>query len=185
MLGATLATVGFLLMLTFDQTYTEVLLTPIPTFVGLVTMIITVTNIVVLSSRRGETGIQTGMAEMFQDLGASIGPVLVATILASFTGVFATGVTGPTGPISVTLPTQTAFRLLFGVGAVLALTCGVLAAFLRNYTFAPTGERSDSPSHAPSVIPPEPAGTTPAPVTLAQTEEVGGQRPIARVSDPD
>ena len=65
-------------MLTFDRTYTELLLAPIPTFVGLVMMIIAITNIVVLSSRRGETGIQTGMAEMFQDLGASIGPVVVA-----------------------------------------------------------------------------------------------------------
>ncbi|MGC2288372.1 MAG: MFS transporter [Thermoplasmata archaeon] len=144
MLGAGLATVGFLLMITFDRTYTEVMLAPIATFVGLVMMIIAITNMVVLSSRRGETGIQTGMAEMFQDLGASIGPVLVATILASFTGLFYTGVTGPSGPVFVRLPTLAAFHWLFAVGALLSLTCGVLASFLRNYTFAATGERSDA-----------------------------------------
>lgn len=149
MLGSALATVGFVLMLTFDRSYTEVLLTPIPTFVGLVTMIISVTNIVVLSSRKGETGIQTGMAEMFQDLGASIGPVLVATILASFTGVFATGVVGPAGPVTVVLPTLTAFHGLFAVGALLALSVGVMAAFLRNYSFTAAGERSDAPSPVP------------------------------------
>jgi MFS family permease len=151
MLGAALASGGFLLLLTFDQTYTELLLAPIPTFVGLVMMIIAITNIVVLSSRRGETGIQTGMAEMFQDLGASIGPVLVATILTSFTGVFATGVTGPSGPVAVTLPTLTGFHWLFGVGALFSATCGVLAGFLRNYTFDPAGQRSDAPS--PSAAP--------------------------------
>jgi MFS family permease len=153
MFGALLAAAGFLLLLVFDQTYTELLLAPIPTFVGLVAMIITVTNMVVLSSRRGETGIQTGMAEMFQDLGASIGPVLVATVLASFTGVFATGASGPNGPVTVVLPTSTAFHWIFGIGAVLSLTCGVMAGFLRNYTFAPSGERNDSTSQVPSGTP--------------------------------
>ena len=144
MLGSALATLGFLLVILFGHTYVELMVTPIPVFVGLVAMIISITNMVVLSSRRGETGIQTGMAEMFQDLGASIGPVLVASILASFTGVFATGIVGPSGPVTVVLPTMTAFHWMFAVGAVLALACGVLAGFLRNYTFAETGERNDA-----------------------------------------
>ncbi len=153
MFGAGLATLGFLLMLTFDQSYTELIVAPIPAFVGIVTMIIAITNIVVLSSRKGETGIQTGMAQMFEDLGASIGPVLVATFLASFTGVFATGVNGPDGPVTVALPTLTGFHWVFGVGALLCLSCGVLAAFLRNYTFNPAGERSDSGLSAPTLPP--------------------------------
>ena len=144
MLGSGLAAMGFVLMLTFDRTYTEVMLAPIPAFVGLVAMIITITNTVVLASRKGETGIQTGMAEMFQDLGASIGPVVVATILASFTGEFATGVVGPSGPVTVILPTLSAFHWLFAVGALLSLTCGILASFLENYTFSATGERVES-----------------------------------------
>ena len=142
--GSGLATAGFLLVLGFGHSYAELLVTPIPVFVGLVAMIIATTNMVVLSSRRGETGIQTGMQEMFQDLGASIGPVLVAAILASFTGAFATGVVGPSGPETVVLPTLTAFHWIFAAGAILALVGGVLAAFLRNYTFTATGERSDS-----------------------------------------
>ncbi|MGA8604598.1 MAG: MFS transporter, partial [Thermoplasmata archaeon] len=144
LLGSGFATTGFLLMLTFDHTYTEVMLAPIPAFVGLVTMIITITNTVVLASRKGETGIQTGMAEMFQDLGASIGPVVVATILASFTGVFGTGIVAPGDPVAVVLPTLTAFHWLFGVGALLSLSCGVMAFFLQNYTFSAAGERIES-----------------------------------------
>ena len=152
MLGSGLATVGFLLMLALDHTYTEVMLAPIPAFVGLVTMIITITNTVVLASRRGETGIQTGMAEMFQDLGASIGPVVVATILASFTGAFATGVVGPDGPVTVVLPTLSAFHWLFGEGALFSLCCGVLASFLQNYTFNAAGERVDSKSRSSTAV---------------------------------
>jgi MFS family permease len=145
LLGSALATSGFLLLTVFDQTYTELLLAPIPTFVGLVMMIISITNIVVLSSRKGETGIQTGMAEMFQDLGASIGPVLVATILASFTATYTTTVSTPSGPVlaAVTLPSAAAFHWLFALGAILAATCGVMAGFVRNYTFTETGERRE------------------------------------------
>jgi MFS family permease len=168
MFGAGLATLGFLLMLTFDHSYNELLLAPIPAFVGLVIMIITITNTVVLASRRGETGIQTGMAEMFQDLGASIGPVVVATILASFTGVFETGVVGPSGPVTVVLPTLTAFHWLFAVGAVLSLTCGVLAGFLHNYTFTSTGERSGAGAPA-ATMPTE--GTAPMAAHVTPTTD--------------
>ena len=139
-LGSALATVGYLLVLAFGTSYTNLLVTPIPIFVGLVAMLISATNMVVLASRRGETGIQTGMMEMFQDLGASIGPVLVAAILASFTGAY---LVAP-GEFA-SLPTPTAFHWIFAVGAILALTGGVLAAFLRNYTFATDGSRSDTP----------------------------------------
>jgi MFS family permease len=157
-LGAALSTAGFLLLLVFNQTYTELLLAPIPTFVGLVTMIVSITNVVVLSSRRGEAGIQTGMAEMFQDLGASIGPVVVATVLASFTGTFVATIGTPAGPASVPvqLPTLAGFHWLFAIGAVLTAACGVMAGFLRNFTFAEDGTRAEdsvaeaAPARAPS-----------------------------------
>jgi MFS family permease len=158
-LGGALATAGFVLLLVFDRSYTELLLAPIPTFVGLVMMIIAITNMVVLSSRTGETGIQTGMAEMFQDLGASIGPVIVATVLASFTGTFYATVQTPGGPIAVPvqLPTLEGFHWLFAVGAVLTATCGVLACFLRNYKFAPAEQGSTMPSSSRIEVRPVPA----------------------------
>ncbi len=148
LLGSALASVGFVLMILFDHTYAELFVAPIPTFVGLVAMLISITNIVVLSSRTGETGIQTGMAEMFQDLGASIGPVLVATILTSSTAVYATGALGPNGPVLVVLPTLAAFHWLFAAGALLSLGVGVLAGFLRNYSFDATGARSEATAPA-------------------------------------
>jgi MFS family permease len=145
LLGALIATVGFLLLLAFHGTYLELMIAPIPVFVGLVAMIVSITNVVVLSSRRGETGIQTGMSEMFQDLGASIGPVLVATVLASFTGAYSAVAATPAGPVAtvVRLPTIAAFDWLFGLGALLTVTVGVLALFLRNYWFSADGERAD------------------------------------------
>jgi MFS family permease len=165
MLGSALATAGFLLILTFDHTYTELFLTPVPTFVGLVMMLIAILNMVVLSSRKGETGIQTGMAEMFQDLGASIGPVLVATILASFTGAYATGIIGPNGPVLVVLPTSMAFQWLFAVGAILSFACGILAIFLKNYTFSTVTAESAARSST---------GGTPATVGVSNVRDSTG-----------
>jgi len=142
LVGSALSTAGFFLMLTFNRTYTELLFAPIPTFVGLVTMIIAITNVVVLTSRKGETGIQTGMSEMFQDLGASVGPVVVATVLASFTGTFyvpaGVAATDPPAPAAtaVQLPTLLAFQWIFAIGAVLTIACGLLALTLRNFRFA-------------------------------------------------
>ncbi len=169
LLGAGLSTVGFLLVWVFDQSYTNLLWAPIPVFVGLVAMIISITNVVVLSSRQGETGIQTGMSEMFQDLGASIGPVVVATILASLTATYYVTVATPLGPVTVAeqLPTLAAFHLLFLIGAALSLTCGVLAMFLHNYRFSATGERvGEGSARGPS------AGAGDGPSSSGATESV-------------
>lgn len=159
LLGAILSSAGFLLMVGFNRTYIELLLTAIPTFVGLVTMIVSITNVVVLSSRKGETGIQTGMAEMFQDLGASIGPVVVATVLASFTGTFyvSSGANAASPAISpvvpVQLPTLVGFQWIFVIGMVLTLTCAVLASFLRNYTFVAHEVDHEVPTTAAEIAP--------------------------------
>jgi MFS family permease len=155
LLGSGIATLGFVLMLTFDRSYAQLLVVPIPTFVGLVMMLIAITNIVVLSSRRGETGIQTGMAEMFQDLGASIGPVVAATILASLTGTFYATVGTPLGPtqVPVQLPTLAAFHWMFAVGAILAALVGVFGLFLRNFRFDATPGPTPTPAAAPAGAP--------------------------------
>jgi MFS family permease len=156
LLGALIATVGFLLLLAFHGSYIELMLAPIPVFVGLVAMIVSITNVVVLSSRRGETGIQTGMSEMFQDLGASVGPVLVAAVLASLTGTYSATASTAAGPVStvVRLPTLAAFDWLFALGSLLTVAVGVLALFLRNYRFSADGERAGHgvPVATPDVV---------------------------------
>ena len=143
-LGAVTSVSGFLLLLTFNQTYLAVLLSAIPAFVGLVAVLISATNVILLSARQGEGGIQTGLAEMFQDLGASVGPVVVAAVLASFT----TLVVLPTGV--VTLPSLDGFRWVFALGAGLIGFAGVLSVFLRNYTLTPTEESAKVDTGAPA-----------------------------------
>ncbi|MCI4347468.1 MAG: MFS transporter [Thermoplasmata archaeon] len=124
-LGGLVSMSGFLLLFEFHSTYTQLVVEAIPTFAGLVTVLVSTTNVIVLSARKGETGIQTGMLEMLQDLGAALAPVLVTSILASVTSTYA----------NVVVPSPAAFRWLFGLGAAFAVACVGIGALIRNYRF--------------------------------------------------
>jgi MFS family permease len=137
MMGSAISTVGFLLLFTIHSSYLEIVLEAIPTFVGMVTIIVCVTNVVVLSARRGETGIQTGLTETFQDLGASIGPVVVSSVLASITATYLVRVpvSGGSALVPTVLPSLAAFEWIFGLGTLLVIVCGILGSQIRNYQF--------------------------------------------------
>ena len=132
LLGSGLASAGFLLLWASHTNYLTVMVFAIPTFVGLVCLIISITNLVVLSARRGESGIQTGLVEMFQDLGSSIGPIVVALVLASFTTHYNFPGVGTGGSVALTLPSALGFNLLFAIGATITLAIGGLVALLRD-----------------------------------------------------
>ena len=150
MLGSALSTVGFFLLLLSHSSYVAMTVEAIPTFTGLVTMEVAATNVVILSSRRGETGIQTGMTEMFQDLGASVAPVVASSIMASLTSTYAVHIVTTAGPAtaSVVLPDPAAFQWIFAVGIAITVACGVLGSLVRNYRFVP--EESSTTAPAPN-----------------------------------
>jgi len=136
LLGASLSISGFLLLLTYHSTYLELVVEAVPTFVGLVTALVSVTNVIALAAHHGETGIHMGMTEMFQDLGASAGPVLVATFLATYTRTISVP-TGPGTAIALTVPSSAAFTWIFIVGAVVAGALALVGLLLENHRVAP------------------------------------------------
>ncbi len=129
LLGATLALAGFLLLLSYHATYLELVIEAVPTFVGLVTVLVSVTNVIAISTRHGESGIHMGMTEMFQDLGASAGPVMVATFLATFTRT----VFLPPSGAALTVPSGSAFTWIFAVGAILAGLLALIGLLLESH----------------------------------------------------
>jgi MFS family permease len=132
LVGAGLSITGFLLLLSYHSTYLELMAEAIPTFVGLVTVLVSVTNVIALAAHHGETGIHMGMTEMFQDLGASAGPVLVATFLATYTRTISVP-TGPDTVSAVTIPSSSAFTWIFIVGAAVAGLLAVVGLLLENH----------------------------------------------------
>ncbi len=137
LLGASLSLSGFLLLLDYHATYLELVTEAVPTFVGLVTVLVSVTNVIAVSTKQGESGIHMGMTEMFQDLGASAGPVMVATFLATFTRT----ISFPPAGTTLTVPSGSAFTWIFVVGAVLAGLLALIGLLLESHRLP--GSRPD------------------------------------------
>ncbi len=149
LLGAALSGAGFVLLLAYHATYLELITEAIPTFTGLVAVLVSVTNVIAMASRHGERGIQMGLTEMFQDLGASVGPVVVASLLATFTRIaLVPDPAAPSGAIGVVVPSAAAFSWTFGVGLAIAVLLGVIGAALTNYRAA-----AEAPAEAVAAAP--------------------------------
>ena len=134
---------GALGLLLFHATILELIVFTVPTMVGNVAVLIAMSNIIVLSVSPKELGIQTGMNQTFRNLGSAVGPVLAATMTATFTTVTVVAVT-PRGPITTNVPSITGFLVLFGITAGAALVGFLLSLGVRNFRFHADGSRSGS-----------------------------------------
>ncbi len=120
----------------------DVLLLMIPMLVGNVAVLIAMSNVIVLSADRRDLGVQTGMNQTFRNLGSAIGPVLVTSILLSYTHLV------PVGPPPVpeqAFPTDVGFVVLFGLTAAFAVAGFLFTLGLRNFRFTEAGTRTEAP----------------------------------------
>jgi MFS family permease len=123
----------------------------VPALVGNVAVLIGMSNIIVLSVGRQELGIQTGMNQTFRNLGSAVGPVLAATITASFlTPYIVARPPAPAPPVTIQIYSGVGFELLFALVAVLGLLGLGLSLALRNFKFTADGQRSESAPRAGS-----------------------------------
>ncbi|HYA71393.1 MAG TPA: MFS transporter [Thermoplasmata archaeon] len=131
----------------FHGSIFELELFVVPTMIGNVGVLIAMSNIIVLSVSPEELGIQTGMNQTLRNLGSAVGPVLAATITASYTTL---AVVHPPPQIQfASVPTITGFVLLFELTAAVAVIGFVLSLGLRNYRFRADGSRLEAPAPAP------------------------------------
>ncbi len=158
--------IGFLLILlgsiglvAFHASTYEIAVLAIPIMVGNVGVLISMSNIIVLSVDPKTMGVQTGMNQTFRNLGSAIGPVLVTSILASyaFTQVFGPGISFQNYHVA-------GYQLVFGVTAAIGFVGAVLSLGLRNFKFLSDGTRAGEQSRAASPAT-EPAATTPSVAT--------------------
>jgi MFS family permease len=155
---------GALGLALFHATVLELMLFTIPALVGNVAVLIAMSNIIVLSVSPKELGIQTGMNQTFRNLGSAVGPVLAATITASYTTQVRV-TTPPAPPVFASVPAITGFEVLFAITGGVALVGLLLSFGLRNYRFHADGSRLDAPTSARSDATAEPA--EPSPVVSA------------------
>jgi len=132
------------LALAHGSIFSTILFT-IPCMVGNVSVLIAMSNVIVLSVSPRELGIQNGMNQTFRNLGSAIGPVITTTVIASFTTAY---LVGPGQ--SVQVPSNTGYLVVFSLAAVIALVGFVLSLALRNFRYSAEGVRNDAA--APGVL---------------------------------
>ncbi len=154
LLGSVLIIVGGSFLFFNNTTIVDMILGPIPIFAGIVAIFIAKTNLVVVSSKPQETGIQTGMSQTFQNLGTAIGPVAASTILASFLTTYTILIPFPS---SFQAPSSLAFELVFALIAFLGVVSLLLSAPVRNFRFNASGQRVEISLRRRAPSPSEPA----------------------------
>ncbi|MFY9717933.1 MAG: MFS transporter [Thermoplasmata archaeon] len=157
-LGFLLIVAGALGLVAFNRTTYEVALFAVPMMAGNVAVLISMSNVIVLSVDPKTMGAQTGMNQTFRNLGSAIGPVLVTSILASY----AFPIMFPPYVNYHVVAYQFVFALTAGIGLVGAL----LSLGLRNYRFLADGSRTGHPSGAPA--PSAPPTVVPAPLAAGR-----------------
>ncbi|MGI0053828.1 MAG: hypothetical protein ACRECR_06205 [Thermoplasmata archaeon] len=96
-LGVARIIAGAGLLVLFHRALGEMARRPGPLFIGRVAVLIAMTNAIVLSAERHALGVQNVMNPTFRNLGSAVGPVLLATIPASFPATYVTFVSPPGG----------------------------------------------------------------------------------------
>ncbi len=152
MAGSLLVVLGGLLLVAGSGEVVELIVFTIPVMTGIIVIFIAMINLVVVSSRPAETGIQTGMNLTFRNLGTSIGPVAGATILASVLTTFRTSVSLPGGTtvlLTYQAPGTSAFQTIFGLIAVFGAFSVLLTLPIRNFRILADGRRVADAERAP------------------------------------
>jgi MFS family permease len=155
-LGFLLIIAGALGLVAYNRTPIEVGVFAVPMMAGNVAVLISMSNIIVLSVDPKTMGAQTGMNQTFRNLGSAIGPVLVTSILAGYAF-----------PITVQPYVNyhaIAYQWVFGLVAAIGLIGALLSLGLKNFRFLADGSRTGQPSSAPGPAgEPKPVAAGPAP----------------------
>jgi MFS family permease len=142
-LGFALILVGPFGLAAFHSTTYEVGALAVPMMIGNVAVLISMSNVIVLSVDPKTMGIQTGMNQTFRNLGSALGPVLTTSILASY------AFTEQIGGFPFQNYHTLGYQVVFGLVAVVAAVGLLLSLALRNFRYLADGSRSGHPSGAP------------------------------------
>jgi len=102
-------------------------------FIGSVAIMVPMVNMNSVSLPREDVTVGLGFNSMLRNVGGSIGPILAAMILTTFTSAFYITVGGI--PVFINLPNATAFNDIYFVGIILGVVIMALSLKIENYVF--------------------------------------------------
>jgi Arabinose efflux permease len=140
--GACTSIVTYLLFIVNRGTALDVTINVIFGFAGLVLLLVPIINMISVSLPKEDVSVGQGFNQTLKNVGSAIGPVITTSILASFT-VAVTKVIGGKTVTVATLPSATAFNVVFGVGIALGILTIALSLAIKNGAFKKTNERGN------------------------------------------
>jgi MFS family permease len=132
--GALVSVLGVTLFTVNRGTATGLTLDAAVSFVGMVSIIVPIVNMVSISLPRENVAIGLGMNTMLRNVGGAIGPVLATTIMTTYTTPLIEQVGGHSINVGQ-LPSSYAFNLIFTIAMILMVAIGLMSSFVKNYTF--------------------------------------------------
>jgi MFS family permease len=141
-LGSTIAIAGTLLFSINRSTPTDVMVDMAVALVGVVSMLIPITNMVSISLPPETVGTGLGLNTMLRNIGGAIGPVVATSIMSTYT----LALPPHAVPVGVSIPSSTAFDYIFYLGAAVLVVGVLLALFSKNYVFKRTKTIAAPPS---------------------------------------
>lgn len=137
--GALVAIAGLLLFVFNRGTALDLTLDTIVAFVGTISIIIPIVNMISISVPQENRAVGLGMNVMLRNLGGAVGPVLATTIMSSYTAPLIVSIGGQSVTVGH-LPSATAFNIIFYVGVGLMVLALLVGTATKNYTFAPAAK---------------------------------------------
>jgi MFS family permease len=138
-LGACISIIGLTLFIFNRATTLGLTIDIAVSLVGVVSMIIPITNMISVSLPRENIAVGLGMNTMLRNLGGAIGPVLATTVMSTYTDTILNPVTHQ--PIAA-LANATAFNIIFATGIALTLVIIALSLTIKNYTFKSSSKKA-------------------------------------------
>jgi len=132
-LGGLIAIAGFTLFVFNRSTTTDVVVDTAISMIGAIGIIIPIVNMISVSLPNETVATGLGLNTMLRNMGDAIGPVLATTLMNTYavTKLIPT----PSGPLSMSFPTATAFDYIFYLAIVCMAAVVVLALTGKNYVF--------------------------------------------------
>jgi EmrB/QacA subfamily drug resistance transporter len=132
-LGSVIVGLGQVLFLLERSTSTLIALDLFVSLFGVICILVPLVNMLALALPRDNVAVGLGINTMLRNLGGAIGPVVATTIMATYTTTVYETIKGVSIP--VTLPSATAFDIIFYIGIALAVIVLVISLATKNYTF--------------------------------------------------
>ena len=141
--GALVSALGMVLFIVNRGTNAGLTLDAAVSFIGMVSIIIPIVNMIPISLPKENVAVGLGMNTMLRNVGGAIGPVLATTIMTTYTTPLIVQIMGQSVTVGQ-VPSSYSFNLIFTIAIVLMVVIGFMSLFVRNYTFRKNPAQQDA-----------------------------------------